>query len=278
VEAKAVWELQNPMSRELKHMRVGLLPGLIQAGARNLHRGVGDVRLAEVGKVFRALPPPLGAERYEAAMILAGVEDDWSRRSADTDRFLEMKGAAEGLLEALGIDSYETRPYHHMCWKRGAGAEFTVAERRLGHFGEVAPSFASSLGLDRPAWGAVFDVAALVEVTARERRYRAIPRHPASKRDIAVVVPKQVAHAELARVIREAGGALLSESKLFDVFEGGTIEPDRKSMAYALEFRAPDRTLEDREVDAATTSILRALGAAFGATVRGGPGGSSPTE
>jgi phenylalanyl-tRNA synthetase beta chain len=274
----AVWELQNPLSRELKHLRVGLLPGLIQSAARNLHHGVTDVRLAEVGKVFQATPSPLGTERYEAAMLLAGAADDWNRPGADTDRFLEIKGAAEAMLEALGIDSYDTRPYHHSCWKRGTGAEFAVPERRLGHFGEIAPSLAAALGLDRPAWAAVFDLAALAERTAGGRRYRAIPRYPASKRDIAVIVPTNVAHASLVKVLREAGGAILTQARLFDVFQGGAIGAGQKSMAYALEFRAPDRTLEDREVDATMASIVRAVSAAFGAVVRGEPARSGSEE
>ncbi len=278
IKIEEIWELQNPMSRELKHLRVGLLPGLIHAAARNVHHGVGDVRLTEVGKVFRAVPPPLGSERYEAAMLLTGVAEDWDHPGRDEDRFLELKGAAEALLEALGIDSSRTAAYHDPCWKRGTGASFEVAERRLGHFGEVAPALGAALGLDRPAWAAIFDVAALAEQAPAGRRYRAIPRYPVSKRDIAVIVPKETPHAELDRTIREAGGALLSQVQLFDVFEGSSIGAGHKSMAYALEFRAPDRTLEDQEVDASIHSILRALGATFGAVVRGAPVRSGPEE
>ena len=189
----------------------------------------------------------------------------------DDDRFLELKGAAEALLEALGIDSPRTAAYHDLCWKRGTGASLEASDRRLGHLGEVAPSFRAALGLDRPAWAAVFDVAALAELSKGQRRYQAIPRYPAAKRDLAIVVPSDLPHAELEHAIRESGGALLAQVRLFDVFEGSSIGAGRKSMAYALEFRSPERTLEDREADKAIGAIVRALEAKFGAVVRGAP-------
>jgi len=270
IEDSEIWEIQNPKSRELKHLRVGLLPGLIEAAGRNLHHGIREVRLAEIGKVFRATPPPLGSERHEAALLLAGQPDEWDRPGAEKDRYLELKGAVEALLGALGIDSSRTDAYHEPCWKPGTGASIRASERRLGRLGEVAPSLASALGLDRPAWAALLDVAALAEARPGKRTYRPIPRYPASKRDLAVIVPTAAQHADLEAAIRAAGGASLDEVRLFDVFEGGPVGAGKKSMAYALEFRSPDRTLSDREVDGLVDAIVRTLQAKFGATLRGG--------
>ncbi len=264
-----VWEIQNPKSRELKHLRVGLLPGLVVAAGRNLHHGVREVRLAEVGKVFRATPPPLGTERHEAALILAGQPDEWDRPGAEQDRYLELKGVVEGLIEALGIDSSRTDAYHEPCWRLGTGASIRASNRLLGHLGEVASPLAAALGLDRPAWAAVLDVAALSEAGSRNRGYRPIPRYPASKRDLAVAVPADVTHADLVDAIRSAGGPELAEVRLFDVFEGGPIGAGKKSMAYALEFQSSERTLSDREVDALMNTIIRALQSKFGAALRG---------
>ena len=270
LEDSEIWEIQNPKSRELKHLRVGLLPGLIGAAARNLHHGIREVRLAEVGKVFRASPPPLGSEHHEAALILAGKSDEWDHPGAEEDRYLELKGAVEALLWALGIDSFRTDAYHEPCWKVGTGASIRASERRLGRLGEVAPSLASALGLNRPAWAAVFDVAALAALVPAKRGYRPVARYPASKRDLAVIVPADTHHADLEDAIRAAGGAQMEEVRLFDVFEGGPVGAGKKSMAYALEFRAPDRTLLDREVDGLMEAIVRALQTKFGATLRGG--------
>ncbi|HET9250800.1 MAG TPA: phenylalanine--tRNA ligase subunit beta [Candidatus Eisenbacteria bacterium] len=268
-----IWELQNPMSRELKHLRVGLLPGLLASAVRNLHQGVRDVRLVEAGKVFRAVPPPIGSERHEAALLVAGLPDEWDRPGAETDRLLELKGAVEALLEALGIDSCGTTTYHGAHWKHGTGARILATGDSVAEIGEIAPSLAERLGLDQPAWAAVLDVASIGKAAPGVRKYADIPRFPASKRDLAVVVPREAHHGELMRTIREAGGPFLSGVRLFDVFEGRAIGEGRKSMAYALEFRSPDRTLSDRDVDGAIEAIVHALTTKFGAALRGSPAG-----
>src|SRR5262249_39955043 len=103
----------------------------------------------------------------------------------------------------------------------------------------------------------------------RELSYRSIPRYPVSKRDLAVAISRESRHAEIVETIRSAGGPLLVRARLFDVFEGASVGPGKKSMAYALEFQAPDRTLADREVDHIIEGIVRALETEFGATLRG---------
>jgi phenylalanyl-tRNA synthetase beta chain len=264
-----IWELRNPKSRDLKHLRVGLLPGLVAAAARNLDHGARGVRLVEIGKVFRAKPAPLGSERVEAGLLIAGTEDEWHRGTAETDRYLELKGALEGLFEALGIDSIQAEAYHGACWKRGTGAEFRASGELLGQFGEVATGLAVRLGLERPAWAALLDVASVAKTAPVTRQFRTIPRFPASKRDVAVVVRREVTHADVERCVRGAGGSLLDRVSLFDLFEGPAIGAGNKSMAYALEFRSPDRTLSDREVDAAVAAIVKALESQLGAVLRG---------
>jgi phenylalanyl-tRNA synthetase beta chain len=269
IEDAEIWELSNPMSRELKHLRVSLLPGLLESSARNLHHGAREVRLVEGGKIFRATPPPIGSERMEIALVLAGQPDEWDRPAPEADRFLELKGVVETLLTGLGIDSIRADTYHHPCWKAGTGAVMEASGHRLGHLGQIAPSLAATLGLERPAWGALLDVAAVARKAPRERSYRSIPRYPVSKRDLAVAVSRETHHAAIAETIRSSGGPLLVRARLFDVFEGASIGPGKKSMAYALEFQAPDRTLADHEVDRIVDGIVRGLEMEFGAVLRG---------
>jgi phenylalanyl-tRNA synthetase beta chain len=266
----AVWELANPKSRELQHLRVSLLPGLLGIAARNVRHGVPDVRLAEVGKVFQAIPQPLGSERLDAALLLTGTSDAWDRPGADPDRYLELRGYVEALYEALGIDSWEGGSYHEACWNRGSGSTWSVSAGRLGRMGEVAPSLARQMGLDRPAWAAILDLRVLMQAAPGMRRYREVPRFPASKRDLAVVMPPGMRHEDLAGAIRAAGGGLLQSIRLFDVYKFRDGEhAGRSSLAYALEFRSPERTLTDREVEEAFAAIVSAL-EKKGASIRGG--------
>lgn len=267
-----IWELQNPISRELKHLRPSLLPALIRAAGENLRQGVSDVRLLEVGKVFRATPAPIGSEWLEAAFVLAGAPPSWDAPGADRDRYLEAKGVVEAVLQAFGIDEWETRSYHDSRWAVGTAAEFAGLDGSLGMVGEVAPRLAQQLGVDRPVWAATLSVAALAKAATGIRRYREIPRFPASKRDLAVLLSRHdVTHEDVLRTLRDSGGPLLAQARLFDLYRMGPEEDAPRSLAFALEFRAPDRTLTDAEVDEAVAKITSTLDQRFGATLRGGP-------
>jgi len=266
-----IWELQNPISRELKHLRPSLLPALVRAAGENLRQGVGDLRLVEVGKVFRATPAPIGREWLEATFVVAGIPLPWDAPGADPDRFLEAKGVLEAILQSFGIDSWETRSYHDSRWAAGTAAEFVGSDGSLGIVGEVAPKLAQHLGVDRPVWAATISVSALAKAAAAPRRYREVPRFPASKRDLAVLLSRHdVTHEDLLRSIRETGGPLLAQARLFDLYRMGKEEGAPRSLAFALEFRAPDRTLTDAEVEGAVATIVGTLDKRFGAALRGG--------
>jgi len=265
-----LWEVQNPMSRELKHLRTSILPGLLQAAARNLRHGAREVRLVEAGTVFRASPTPLGTERTEIGLVLTGAPDPWTEPGASADRYLEFKGAIESLLGALGIDSRQSGPYHERCWSGGTGLHVTSDGKRLARLGQVAPRLAAATGLERPAWAAVLDLSAIAASVPARRRFTPLPKYPAVKRDLAIVVDRAVRQGEVEETIRRGGGRLLASVRLFDVFEGEQLGSGKKSLAYALEFRSPERTLQDREVDQAVQELVRALGTAHGATLRGG--------
>ncbi len=268
--ARDLWEVQNPMSREVKHLRTSLLPGLLHAATRNLRHGAREARLVEAGTVFRASPPPLGTERTEIGFVLVGTPDPWSEPGASPDRYLELKGAIESCLEALGIDSRKSGPYHEPCWANAAGLSVEAGGKRLARLGQAAPRLAAATGLERPAWAAVLDFSTIAELVPQRRRFQPLPKYPAVKRDLAILVNREVSQGEVEETIRRGGGRLLVSVRLFDVFEGEQLGSGKKSLAYALEFRSPERTLQDREVDDAVQGLVRALSSAVGATLRGG--------
>jgi phenylalanyl-tRNA synthetase beta chain len=266
----ALWEVQNPKSRELKHLRTSLLPGLLHAAGRNLRHGAREARLIEAGKVFRASPPPLGSEQIEIGFVLTGTPDPWAEPNGSPDRYLELKGALESCLLALGIDSRKSAPYHEPCWAKDAGLSIESNGMKLARLGQVSHQLAAATGLERPAWAAVLDLSAIAGVVPARRRFTPLPKYPAVKRDLAIVVDRSVRQGEVEETIRRGGGRLLAGVRLFDVFEGEQLGSGKKSLAYALEFRSPERTLHDGEVDQAVVDLVRALGAAHGATLRGG--------
>jgi len=142
--------------------------------------------------------------------------------------------------------------------------------KQLARLGHVTPQLAAATGLERPAWAAVLDLSAIAESIPARRRFTPLPKYPAVKRDLAIVVDRGVLQGEVEATIRSGGGRLLESVRLFDVFEGEQLGSGKKSLAYALEFRSPERTLQDRDVDQAVQELVRALVAAHGATLRGG--------
>ena len=269
-EERDLWEIQNPKSRELKHLRSSILPGMLAAAARNLNHGAREVRLVEAGTVFHASPPPLGTERTQIGLVIAGVPDPWIEPGATPDRYLAVKGAVESLLGALGIDSMRGGTYHERCWSGGAGLSISADGKILARLGQVAPQLLKATGLERPAWAAVLDLSAIAAAVPARRRFTPLPKYPAVKRDLAIVVDRGVPQGEVEQTIRRGGGRLLESVRLFDVFEGEQLGSGKKSLAYALEFRSPDRTLQDDEVDQAVQDLVQALAKAHGATLRGG--------
>jgi phenylalanyl-tRNA synthetase beta chain len=143
-----------------------------------------------------------------------------------------------------------------------------VAGLPAGVVGEIHPGVASGLDLPRRVGAFELDVGILAPYAGRARPLRDIPRFPPVRRDLAFVVADEVPAGTLRSVIDEAGGPLLARSTLFDVFRGGTIPAGRTSLAFALEFRAPDRTLTDEEVEPVVAAIVERARSELGAELR----------
>lgn len=264
-------EVENPLRSEESVLRPTILPGLLAAARFNASHGNAGVSLFEIGHVFR--PPLDGAtlpdERDHLAALLCGQV---SRRPHEADRPVGAADAVavvEALSQALGLadlrlDAAEAPGFHPArC------AAVVVDGRVIGHVGEIAPAVLSALDLEGPAAALEVDAGALVGASRRERWYRPVSRFPASNIDLAFVVADAVPAASVEATLRESGGELLEEIRLFDVFRSDALGPGRASVAFALRFRAPDRTLTDEEVAELRERCIGAVVAAHGAELRG---------
>jgi phenylalanyl-tRNA synthetase beta chain len=263
------WTVRNASSREEACLRRSVLPGLLRALARNLNRGAADVRLFEVGKVFSSRPGPLGSERVVLSAAATGARrgSHWSERPTPLD-FYDIKGALEGIVEALGIDSCQAHCYHGEGFEEGAGLDYLLGGERCGVAGEIARSWRERYGIGEPVFGFSVDLSRFAPGRKEHRVFREPSRFPSVRRDLAFVVPETQTHEQVARAIRESGGDLVVQVRLFDVFSGGGLGSGRRSLAYAVTFQSMSRTLTDAEVDAAEETIVRHVAAALGATRR----------
>jgi len=267
--------LRNPVSRESEVLRPNLVPGLLRACAHNLRQGTSAVRLFEIGTAFAAGEPlpretpmlaaivtgPRGAHAHTDAALSA---NDSALRPAD---FEEAKGLWEAWLDELRVDSPEWRPYSGAGWKPGASAEVASGTSRIGWAGTLGPSLLREWEIEAPVhlWVALLDP---VQNASRRGPLVLPGRYPPVRRDLAFYVPQGVTHRALEETIVRAAGERLDSLELFDVYVGPGTPPGMRSMAYALQYRHPERTMTESEVQTIQERIVAAVARDLGGQLR----------
>jgi phenylalanyl-tRNA synthetase beta chain len=270
-------ELSNPISRGRRAMRRTLMDLLLENVATN-QRHSDSIAIFELGRVY--LPEQLDAEGLpqeprRLGIALAGLSGarSWAAGERPVD-FFDLKGIVEELLSQLGIKRSQVhfKPGATSTFHPGRCAELLVEGERLGPLGEVHPQVAEAFDLKGRVYLAELDLERLLVQAAEERLYRPLPRFPAVRMDLAVVVDEKVPAQQVERLIRENGGALLEDVVLFDLYRGEPVPAGKKSLAYALTYRARDRTLTDEEAQAVHDGIMAALERGLNAQARGTQG------
>ena len=280
--------MANPLSEEEPLLRTTLLPGLFAAVARNLSRGSTDLALSETGLVFlprhdaprapelgvdrpplpaelAALDAALPAQPRHAAVVLAGarVPAGWWG-PAEPAGWGDAVQAARSLATELAV-ALEVRRGDRAPWHPGRCAELVVGGAVIGHAGELHPAVVTALGLPKRACAMELDLDALVAAAPDAVPAPAVPTYPVATQDVALVVDTGTPAAEVEAALRDGAGELLESVRLFDVYTGDQVGEGRTSLAYALRFRAPDRTLTVEETtaarDAAVAEAARRVGA-----------------
>lgn len=268
-------ELLNPLNAEQSVMRQSIIPGLLRSVAYNQARGVRNVQLYETGVVFfgaegRKSPK----ERQRLAAVMAGAMGDvaWNRAPVAFD-FFDGKGVVENLARELAIPklrfkALDAQAAPHL--QPGRAAEVLSGGTVLGWLGEIHPLAAEQFEAEAPIVAFELDLDALFKAARPARDYVDVPVFPAVTMDVAFVVDEAVTHEQLSRCMSSAGGKLLSDASLFDVYrDEERLGEGKKSMAYALTYRAADRTLTTEEVDKQHARLIKKVCGATGAEVRG---------
>ena len=263
---ETVKKIENPISLELACLRPSLFPQMLETVERNVSRGNRDLSLFEIGNVFCANANLFPEERLECALAMTGrahPERFSAEREVEFD-FYDIKGAVETLFEARKNKcEFRSLPSDNPAaanFALGAAAEIVVDGKIVGECGEVAPKLLKGMRLTSPLFIAVIQVDPLITGKKRKIRFSPIPQFPSTSRDVAFVADESLEHSQVMRVIRSAKLKNLEKVELFDIFKDEkTLGEGRKSMAYTLTFRAPDRTLTDKEVNAAHEKLRAKL-------------------
>jgi phenylalanyl-tRNA synthetase beta chain len=267
--------LANPMSEDHALLRTSLVASLLDVAAHNVARGAKDLRLFERGAIYYADPDgPLADERDHLAILLTGdvVPQTWAEPAPPAATVFAAKGVLEALAARLRVD-LSVRPAEQPFLHPGrSGTILLDRQHSVGWLGEIHPLVAQAWGIDQPVAAFELDLGAVLAVAvdrALVESYEDVTSFPAVRQDLAVVVDAAVPAADVVDAVREAGGALLADAGVFDVYEGEQVGAGKRSLALHLEFRAPDRTLTDEDADAARAKILAALTEQVGAVARG---------
>ncbi len=264
--------LSNPLSEEQSVMRTGLVGGLLDTVSYNRNRNQHDLRLFELGAVY--LPQELPLENLPDEKTMLGLAitgasapEHWRHKAEQVD-FFDLKGAVEALLLRLGISDVVFRETETPFCQAGVAATILAGSTNLGWLGSISPDVLEAFGLDKAVVAAELDMGRLLELARLDVKYELLPRFPALLRDLAVVVPDEVTAEEVGKMIRTAGGVLVEQVELFDLYRGPQIPAGSRSLAFAITFRDPTRTLSDEDVALLHGEIERTLAKQLGASLR----------
>jgi phenylalanyl-tRNA synthetase beta chain len=280
----------NPLEADRPHLATTLLPGLLEALARNVSRGIVDVALFAIAQVVQpteqtkrvglipvdrrptdeeiaSLDASLPRQPQHVAVVLTGLREPrgpWGdgRPAEAADAF----EAARVIAAASGIEVV-LRAAQHLPWHPGRCAEVLVGGTVVGHAGQLHPAVIERSGLPKGTCALELNLDAIP--IAESLPAPRVSPFPAVFQDVNLVVDEDIAAQAVQDAVREGAGELLEDVRLFDVYTGSQVGEHRKSLTFALRFRAPDRTLTEDEASAARDAAVRCAAERVGAVLRG---------
>lgn len=254
--------IANPLGAENSVMRTSIISSLMEILETNDRHRNPSSALFEVGTVYlpKALPlTELPEEKKLIAFGCYGKEYD----------YLTLKGVLEDLLCRVGVEKFSfTRAEDPMCFHPGKCADVLIDGKKAGILGEIHPDVTERFGIGQDVYVCEVDFEAVFAAAAPMKKYKKIARMPASERDIAVIVDKDVPVAAIRDIIERVSGKILESVTLFDVYEGKQIPEGKKSVAYNAVYRSAEQTLTDAEVNKVFDKVVRALERELSAQLR----------
>lgn len=259
-ELRNVVKIKNPLGEDFSVMRTSTLPSIMESLGRNYSRNNEYAALFEIGKVYikQEDESKLPIERNILTIGMYGEYD-----------FLDLKGIVENVLDRLGITKGKfLRESQNPTFHPGKTASIQLRGKSIGVFGEIHPDVQEGYGVDKECYVAELDLDLLYLAADTKKPYTPIPKFPAATRDIAVLVDDSVLAQDIEETIKKAGGALVERIRLFDIYKGSQITEGKKSIAYAIVYRDPKKSLTDNDVNKVHDKILKSLENKIGAELR----------
>lgn len=270
----------NPLSSDLNAMRQTLLFSGLEVIAHNLNRQSTDLKLFEMGNVYRYEPAGEGdpvnnlasySERMHLSMFIVGKGTQYWRNSVGAGHFFALKGYVELLLRRLGLDlnSLEYGAAPADLFSEGLAYMIPSSGKTLLMLGTVAPARLRQFDIKQPVFAAEIDWNQLLKLYLRSKVvYRELPQYPEVRRDLALLLDENVSFADIRKAAFSAEKKILRKVVLFDVYRGDKIPEGKKQYAISLTLQDYDKTLTDKYVEQVVGRVLNALSSQFGAVLR----------
>ena len=252
-------KIQNPLGEDTSIMRTTALPSMLDILSRNSAYHNKAAKLYELAKIY--LPQETGLPAEPKILVLGTY--------GAGETFFTLKGELEAILSALRIQKATyTAVSDNYSYHPGRCAKVTISGVDVGYLGQIHPLVAANYDMDAEVYCAEIDFEKLFALQLPEPTYTPLPKYPAVTRDIAVVCDETVTVGQAQDVITKAGGKLLRNVRLFDIYRGANLGEGKKSLAFSLTLRADDRTLTDEDSEGTISKILTALKDSLGAILR----------
>jgi phenylalanyl-tRNA synthetase beta chain len=250
-------ELENPTSADFQYLRPSLIPNLLKNVATN-QKFFKEIKIFELGKIFVNRSNAVTEKRMLTGVMTVPSEDKDSA-------FFEVKGVVDSLLNKMGIsniyyDDYQPTPENSkiLVWHPRKCAEIKIDGEEIGFLGEISQKILEALKIEGKVVVFDLDFEKLQKIASAEHEYQPISKYPAAIRDLAILVPQEIRVAEVLNKIYDAGGNLIRDVDLFDIYEGEEIPEGKKNLAFHIIYQSADKTLSSKEIDEIQEKIIKA--------------------
>ena len=256
--------IQNPLSEDYTVMKTTSVPTMMQTLATNNNYKNKDVKLFDLSRVYRNKKGAIesGNLPEESNILTIGMY-------SEKEDFYTLKGLVENLLEVAGLQRYDVRKEkENKMYHPGRCANFNVGADVIATIGEANPLLTRNYDITQRVLLAEINIDKLTKYARKSQKYVQITKFPAVERDISMVLNEEIEVGEIEKIIQKKAKKLLEETQLFDVYRSEKLGENKKSVAYSLKFRVPDRTLTDDEINGAMKEIIAELEKSLGAELR----------
>lgn len=253
-------KLMNPLGEDQSIMRTTIIPNMLEVISRNYNMKIDEGKFYELSKIYLSEKLPIEELAEEKETLTIGMYGKID--------FFDLKGVIENLLEELNIDKYRILSSNNDSMHPGRTAELLINNKRVGCLGEIHPEVLDKYDIPVRVYIAELDFEEIIKQSTLEVSYRPLPKYPSVDRDIAVVVAEEITAGQVEEIIKNKGGKLVEEVKLFDIYRGSQIQQGYKSMAYSIIYRSDEKTLEEEDISKVHNKIINSLINQVGAALR----------